>query len=175
MVSAVLLISTTCLDAQPAEPYVGLYADAGHSVMSVYNTGGFMPFELWIWWLPSQHGLITMEFKLTYPSNVIAILVTRNPDLMIVLDECIGYLCPMFQTCHIDWVWSHHQTCYLTSAVPGFVEIGPSPYASAVLAANCELGYPIEEVIVLNNLALNQEGAIAVELQSWGAIRNLYR
>jgi hypothetical protein len=47
---------------------------------------------------------------------------------------------------------------------------------SAVLeAANCEAGYPQEPITVINKLGLNQDAVVAVEPESWGAIKSIYR
>ena len=160
--------------ALPSKPYVGLFADAAHSIEAVSNPGGFFPFMLWIWWLPSEHGLMASEFMMTYPSNVIAGTVIANPLLSVSLG-CIGYVCPTFVECQVDWVWTHQQACYLTDALPSVIEIGPRPGASVIEAANCDPGYPLETVVVYNKFALNRDAVIGVESQSWGAIKSLYR
>jgi len=101
--------------------------------------------------------------------------VMQNPNLCVCLGRCYGYVCPLFNECQADWVWTHQQACYVTDALPSVIEIGPRPGASVIEAANCEPGYPLEIVVVYNKFALNQDAVIAVEPQSWGAIKSIYR
>jgi hypothetical protein len=174
---AFLIVASAGAECLPSKPYVGLYADPGHSVMSVNYTGAFTSFEIWLWWLPSEHGLYAAEFGMVYPSNVIAYTITFNPTLQVLLgcDYWPDNVCAVFNSCQADWIWTHHQTCFLTDGLPSVIEIGPPSGLSAIGAANCELGNPVEPTTILNKFALNQDGVIAVEPQSWGAIKSLYR
>jgi len=178
MMLAVLIVVSVAAQALPPRPYVGLYADAQHSVMSVNNPGGFFPFTLWIWWLPSERGLYATECAIAYPPNVLASTVTANPYLQVNLGCDEGPMrgtCWVFQSCVTEWIWTHQQICYLTNTLPDFIETGPVCGLSQIMAANCEPGYPVETVTVFNKLALNREAVIAVEPQTWGAIKNLCR
>ncbi|MCX5752871.1 MAG: hypothetical protein NTW97_04390 [Candidatus Krumholzibacteria bacterium] len=175
---AFLIVASAGADCLASKPYVGLYADPGHSVLSVNYTGTYTHFEMWLWWLPSENGMQAVEFGMTYPSNVIQSTVTINPlGYGIGCNWSYDYKCLAFGegSCQMDWVWTHHQLCFLTDALPSVIEIGPPPGLSAIGAANCLPGYPVEPVTVLNKLGLNQDGVIAVEPESWGAIKNLYR
>ena len=75
------------------------------------NVPTFTPFQLWIWWLPSVHGLMATEFRVTIPAN-------------------------------------------------------------AVLSSSVQT---LESVTILDEFGINQDGVIAVEPQSWGAIKSFYR
>ena len=175
---AFLVVASAGADCLPSNTYVGLFADSGHSVMSVNYAGTATQFELWIWWLPSERGLQAVEFGMTYPANVIRSTITCavpgigacwwwNNSTCLAFDEGL---------CQMDWVWTHHQTCFLTDAMPSVIEIGPFSGMSEIESYTCEAGYPAgPATIILNKLALNQEEVIAVEPQSWGAIKNLYR
>jgi hypothetical protein len=161
----------------PSGPYVGLYADATHGVTSL-NPAPFTPFQIWIWWLPSEHGLMATEYRVAMPSNVITLLTVSNPNLLVTLGcPLLGenYICAYFSSCIAGWVYTHQLTCMLTAPTPGFIEILPRSSESVIWAANCEEGYPMEPVTILNKFGINQEGVIAVESQSWGAIKSLYR
>jgi len=61
------------------------------------------------------------------------------------------------------------------SLTPGTIALGPPPNMTAPVAANCDPGYPIEPVTILNTFGINQEGVIGVEEHTWGAIKSLYR
>jgi hypothetical protein len=144
--------------------------------MSVNYTGDITQFELWIWWLPSERGFYSTMFYLAYPSNVTPGTITPNPIRKFLIGCNDGYapMCLMFMDCQFDWVWTHHQTCFLTDAQPSVIEIGP-PVVNGLEARNCEPAYPEEPVTILNKLAMNQGAVIAGEPQSWGAIKSLYR
>jgi len=171
-----LIVASTGASSMPSsELCVGLYAEASRSIMSVDYPGAFMPFELWIWWLPSEHGLAAAMYQITYPSNVIQGNLIVNPLAQVNLGCVDPQLCAVFETnCQMDWVWTHRRTCFLTDALPGFIEIGP-PGPSTLEAANCDLGYPMEAVTILNKFGVNQEAVVAVGSRSWGAIKSLYR
>ena len=156
--------------------YVGLFADPSHSVTSVIGHGAFVPFTIWIWWLPSVRGLLLGEIALEYPSNVITTTWTTNSMNNCGLC-CLGasdpiYVC--FANCQWDWVWSHQMTCYLTDGAPTAIRIVPTIDGDPS-AAGCGPGYPVEPATVFTSLYLNQYGPIATEPISWGTIKSLYR
>jgi hypothetical protein len=180
LITFVVVLAFT-VNAGPAckaqeQAYVGLFADSGHSVISVNGPGTFLPFTMWIWWRPSVRGMVAGEIALEYPSNVIKSTVTTN-SLMNCGLCCLGlddavYAC--FFNCQVEWVWSHQRTCYLTDGAPTAIRIVPSIYGN-LCAASCELGNPVEPATVLSHLYLNQSGAYATEPTSWGTIKSLYR
>jgi hypothetical protein len=169
---AILIAASSGAHALPSELSVGLYADEERSVMSVYYGGVLTQFEVWVWWLPSERGLHSTMFYLTYPSNVSPGAITPNPIRKFLIGCNDGYapMCVTFRDCQCDWVWTHRQTCYLMDAQPSVME-----FATLLEAANCGTGYPVEPITILNKLALNQGAVIAVEPQTWGAIKSLYR
>jgi len=174
------IVASAGADPLPSKPYVGVFADGEHSVASV-SPALFSLFDIYVFFLPSEHGLMATEFRVIIPSNVYTSAVARNP-LMPVLLGCPppgeSYLCALFGEgcCATDWVWTHHLTCLLTDAMPGVVEILPRRDGESVISAyTCEEGYPAEPVTILNALGINRDAVVAVELESWGAIKSLYR
>lgn len=166
------LLAISASQAEAHGPYVGLFADANHEIISVYNPGGFWPFTLYVWWLPGDEGCMWTGFTLEYPSNVIRSIIAANSWCGVALG-CPGSCCPL-SSCSYDWIWSHSQACYLTDSNPSFIRILPLPGESTLYVATCAPGYPTEDVTVLNHFGLNQVG-IAAEPVSWGAIKGLYR
>jgi hypothetical protein len=82
---ALLIVVSTGVDAVlPARPYVGLYADGARGSMSM-TPATFTPFQLWIWWLPSEHGLMATEYRVRIPSNVVVTAYVKNPELQVLL------------------------------------------------------------------------------------------
>ena len=178
LLSAFLIVASAVAGGVlPAKPYVGLFADGAHGITSV-NPATFVSFQLWIWWLPSEHGLMATEYRVAMPSNVIALSMVSNPDLQVLLGCPLfgeNYLCAYFSSCMADWVYTHRLACMLTAPTPGFIEILPRSSESVIWAANCEEGYPMEAVTILNKFGINRDAVIAVEPQTWGAIKSLYR
>lgn len=153
--------------------YVGLYADAGHSLITVSYAGSTTMFTLWIYWLPSDRGIQAVEYRIVYPSNVAPGAATVSP-LHYGLGGCeLPAGSCAFESCQAGWAWSHYQICYLLDSAPSAIEITGTGFYLRV--ATCELGYPLEDVTVLNYLYLNQPGQIAVDPQSWGTIKSLFR
>lgn len=162
----------------PDTAYVGLFADVSHTVRQVnYGGVGFTPFTMYIFWLPSKMGIQGAEFKLAVPANVILAVTTKNPYITVELGTLAnGISCAFSEdTCMIDWVESHHVTCYLTNATQTQVEVVENPTAGAYQVASCELGYPLYPVKRFTHLYMNWDGGIAVESKSWGSIKSLFQ
>jgi len=175
MACAFFVVAVAGADLQASTAYVGLFADEAHSVTSVFNMGAITEFDVWVWWLPSEHGLHSTIFRLTYPPNVTPGTITLNPNSQPLIGCNDGYepMCATFVSCQLGWVWTHRQRCYLTGYKPGDIKIGP-PGVNTLEAWNCEPGYPAEPMIVISRLYVNWWWDEA-EPQSWGAIKSLYR
>lgn len=174
---ALLCAVSAKVHAQSPKTYVGLYADANHSMMCVFGVGSFYPFDLWIWWLPSVNGLQASMVKIATPANVIVATVMSNPLTNPFGCDFVptGGICAVFYDCQHDWVWSHHAQCYLLDGDPSFITIGPPVGQEPLRASSCLPGYPLEPVIVFNVFGLNTPAFIAAENRSWGAIKGIYR
>ena len=164
--------------ALPPKPYLGIYADQDHTKQSVTPAVNY-PFSVWFLCLPSENGLVAIAFHVTYPSNIIVTLTVANPWMSSPTLDCplTGEpgLCAVFGDCQLDWVWTHRLTCLAYDDLPSFIEVGPLSYESVLEAATCQPGNPTEPVTILNKFGINQNGVIAGEPQSWGAIKSLYR
>lgn len=177
---ALLILISADVNSAPSKPYVGIFADEAHSVVSV-NPATYTSFDVWISFLPSVHGMQATEFRVTMPSNVHVVVVFRNPIMLVTLGcppPGESYECVVFGegTCATEWVWTHRLTCLLMDPAPGVIEIlPPREGESAIAVYNCEAGYPAEPATILNKFGINQDAVIAVEPQTWGAIKSLYR
>ena len=165
----------------PDTAYVGLFADAAHTVRSVNYTGAMTIFQWYIWWLPSNMGLQGAEFKIQLPANVVSITVlSKDPAITVELGTLAAGISIAFAegSCKTDWVFSHQLQSILTSNVQSQIEIvehpGVLPFP-AYQVASCEPGYPIYPVKRFTHLYMNWDGGIAVEEKSWGAIRSLFK
>lgn len=136
---------------------VGLYVDAGHSDCDVIGPA-FLPFEMWVWWLPATEGLMAAEFAIQYPSNVIASTVTQNPAITVFVGNLPSGISVAFGDCQTGWTWTHHQQCYLFNSnnpVSTNMQIIPHPTAGLQIA-DCTCGYPLWPAATLTSLCLNQ-------------------
>ncbi len=86
-----------------------------------------------------------------------------------------GVGCVGFFDCQLDWVWSHHVTCWPLSVEPSLIAIGPPEGEEPFLAGNCCCGHPLDTVAVFNMFGVNTIPVIAAEKYSWGSIKGLYR
>ena len=174
---AMLLVASAVNADGPAQGYIGLYADGIHSVCNVMNpAGAFMPFTMWIWCLPSSHGMTAAEFAISFPGTVIASTITVNPLITVGLGTLTGGTSVAFGACNNDWVWTHQVACYSIAALPAIIEVIPDPTAQppAYQFATCELGNPLEAIFRLTHLYLNQQCVYATKDASWGAIKSLF-
>jgi hypothetical protein len=153
--------------------YVGLFADGDHSDCDIYLSGGFMPFDLWIWFTHPL-GVQAAEYKVVAPAYVILSTVTTNPEISVTLGDVVNGISVAFYGCNVGWAWTQRVSCYLTGAGPGYVLIDKRPEVAAIQLCSCEVGFPIYPATVLNHLAIGQACAIATEESSWGAIKSLF-
>lgn len=176
---ALVIAGSLNAGALPSKTYLGIYADAAHSVTSL-NPPLYSPFSVTFWVLPSERGFQGMIYKGTVSSNVIVTSTYANPQLAVMLG-CIPFGCSGAcailpeGSCQMDWFWTHTLTCMVLDAQPGFIEAGPMSCESVLMAANCQPGYPSEPVTILDKFGIYQEAVLEIEPQPWGAIKSLYR
>jgi len=155
------------------KPYVGLFADANHSIPC---NGGSSSFNLYVWWLPSANGSLGTTYNLVLPSNVTIVSWTQSSEVAILVGcDCgiSGGFCAVFAECQTDWVWSQRMACNVLDEEPSAIEIVPCVGGSSLTVANCY--YSVEPVTIMNKFCINQEPIVAVEEVTWGAIKSLYR
>lgn len=179
MKKVLLLVAAIALFAGSvnAATLIGLYVDAEHSVCRQDIPAPYAGFTVWTWVQPGDDGMICAEYAMTVPASCFVTGTTVNPAHSVALGDPLAGVSICFPTCNTDWQWTYQQSILPTVAgVPDFIDILPHPDAGAVQAANCLPGYPIEPMIVFNNLGLNQdcEEAIGNETSSWGAIKGMY-
>jgi hypothetical protein len=171
LMCAFVVIASNGANSQPSYTCAGLYADDAHTNnMWVWYTGSTTEFDMWAWWLPSSRGLHAVTFQLWIPQNVVPGTITLNPNAQALLG-CNGGVepyCATFLECQFDWVWSHRQRCYLMNDDERTIWFRGNPQA-----ALCDPGYPTEDAAMICGLIVNYRDA--VEPQTWGAIKSLYR
>ena len=154
--------------------YMGLYTDDAHSVCEFHNPAGFLPFEMWIWCLPSDNGQMCAEFMIVYPPDVISSTVTNNVGIIsVTLGDLASGMSVCYNECQYDWNWPFHQAMYSTGPAPSMIQIAAHPDAGVYQFANCLEGFPTEPILLLNHLALNQPCETGIEDASWGAIKGM--
>jgi hypothetical protein len=161
-------------NALPPKPYVGLFADANHSI-TCYT--GSSSFDLYVWWLPSSNGSMGTGYDLVLPANVTIASVTTSPAVANLIGcYCmdLGGFCAVFANCQADWVWSQRIRCNVLDEDPSAIEIIPCEGESSLSVANC-VDYSAEPVTSMNKFCVNQEPIIAIDESTWGAIKSLYR
>lgn len=148
-------------NALPGTGYIAIFADQYHSDCDVYPPL-YTQFDVWIWCLPSQLGLIAAEFAVSLPATVITLSTVKNPNIVQppVLEppitEGTGVV---FNGCQYEWIWTHHLTCMALATTPGVIQIVPHPGVQpqpAYQFFNCEPGYPLEPCIILSDLHINE-------------------
>jgi hypothetical protein len=170
---ALLLVCGSASAQLPPAGYIGLYVDDTHSLWCAEGVG-FYPFEMWIWCLPSDRGLICAEFVCVYPPNVIQSTVTQNPNVSVTLGTIDTGMSVCYVACEWDWTWPFHQSLWVTDPTESniIVEKHPDPNIVCIQFANCDPGYPTECVNVLTIININH-CTNAVGESSWSAIKGL--
>jgi hypothetical protein len=177
-----LLAGSVCAQPFPGLPdtaYVGLFADAAHTVHQVNYGGAPAAFQWYIFFLPSKMGLQAAEFKVSIPANAAgATILAKDLDITVELGSLTAGISVALKegVCRADWFYLYRLQSVLLSNVQSQIMIVENPTAvpPAYQVASCELGYPIYPLKRLTHLSLNYDGGVAVEHQSWGAIKSLF-
>jgi hypothetical protein len=174
LAAAVLFVASSV----SAVGYIGIYADAAHSINSVCPAPGGI-FTAWIWCLPSVNGLQAAEFAVGTGGAAYIIGQTKNPAITVELGSFATGISIAFGegTCNRDWVWVYQMTCLYASVPQSKIEIIPHPMtlpAPAYQFASCLPGYPIEPCTNLTPLYLCGPGPVGVQETNWGAIKSLF-
>lgn len=178
-----VLLLFTCINTAhaqlPQTAYIGLFADENHTSWCV-NGEAFYGCEMWVWVLPSERGVMCVEWKVEYPDNVIPSTVTIGwPDITCDLEDPTRGYSACVLDCRFEWFWLFKQDLYVVSAEQTHCEIVPHLDAGAYQVASCEPGYPIEPVIKLSDLYVNREpndpvcAGVGTSGTSWGAIKRI--
>jgi hypothetical protein len=174
LVAAIALFAGS-VNAGPA--LIGLYVDGAHTNCRQDVPAPYMGFTMWVWVQPGDEGMICAEYALTVPPTFFVTGTTVNPAHSVALGDAVAGISICFPTCNTDWTWTYqHAMLPTVGGVPDFIDVAPHPDAGVTQIANCLPGYPLEPMIVFNNLGINQdcEEAIGNETSSWGAIKGMY-
>jgi hypothetical protein len=134
---------------------MGLYADEARSSSDVSYAGPYTEATVYVYFAPSSRGVHAAEFSIVYPANVLPADVTTNPLISVNLGDLSTGVSFAFLDCQTDWVWSHRQRLFLTSADHTFVKIAASSLSGEYQVASCELGNPLEPVFFSSLLGVN--------------------
>jgi hypothetical protein len=162
----------------PDTAYVGLFADAGHTVRSVNYGGAPAAFQWYIFFLPPKMGFQGAEFMIQLPANVVSITVLeKDPAITVELGSLLAGISTVIAegTCRSDWFYLYKLQSILFSNVQSQIEVVANPAAGAYQIVTCELGYPIAPLKRFTHLYLNWDGGIAVKETNWGAIKELFK
>jgi len=173
---AIMLVATSAFAGPKA--YIGIWADAAHSVCSV-SPPQYAPNPAYIFVLPSDEGLQAAEFRVALPATIISTATVKNPGITVELGALANGISIAFGEgqCQMDWTWIYQMTLMVLATVPTVVEITPHPGtlpAPAYQVATCEPGYPIMPAVKLASLNFYQPCVIGVEETNWGAIKSLF-
>jgi hypothetical protein len=138
-------------------PYgsIGLYADESRSTNAGYYAGAPTEITMYVFCNPTARGLFAVEFSIAYPANVLVGDVTTNPLIAVELGDLDTGTSVAFTDCQNDWVWTHHQSLFLTNTEETRVEIEKHESVGDYQMATCELGYPLEPVFISSLLCFN--------------------
>ncbi len=175
MVIAAIALFAGSVNAGPTA-FIGLYTDSEHSVCRQDIPAPYMGWTTWVWIQPSDLGMICAEFMIQNPAWIFNTGTLVNPAHSVALGDPFTGISICFGTCQTDWTWLYQLNALPTVAgVPDYVNVVGHPDVGVYQVANCEAGYPIEPLVMLNNLGLNQdcEFAVGTVTSSWGAIKSI--
>jgi len=182
--SAVVLLAGSISASGYHRAYIGVYASAipyeedtnyvdNHSVCT-WTGPVFSPFELWIWILPSTHGVRAVEYRVKYPTMVIFGSFIQNPAIIISLGSLNRGIIATYGECQTDWTWCHHQEIFSMTTTPRYFSIGPHPLTGLIQVAGCDEDFTLEPCWPLDILYIYAPCIIGTKEASWGAIKSLF-
>lgn len=172
LTTALLLVATVAMAQLPPTGYIGLYTDDARSSNCIEATGG--GYDVYVMVLPSDQGLMTTEFAISFPSGVYLTKTTYASDIALTWGDPANGLRATFSACKTAWCWPCYMTFDIWNVSGGNIEIIPHPDSGLMQLCNCNEGYPTESVIYLTPMYLGECGPLANEESSWGAIKGMY-
>jgi hypothetical protein len=175
MLVAALALIAGSVNAGPVA-YMGLYTDDVHSNCRADVLAPYAGFTCWHWVLPSDFGAICAEFMIALPAGGVYFSTgsTVNPGHSVALGDPLTGVSICFPDCQTDWFWTYQLAILPTVTTVQMITVEPHPDAGVYQVANCEPGYPLEPVTLLNNLHINEDCVYGNETSSWGAIKGMY-
>ena len=158
IVLLVLFMSSVFIQSVLAQSYIGLYTDEEHSSPSANNLEGSCLFDLWVWILPGENGVMCAEYKLDLPENMIPQSAVLNPSNSIYMGEAYGSpgLSICFPECQNDWFWTAKIQILLTDRIAGYLVLSAHEDGGTMQIANCAWpDYTLESLTMLNGLSVN--------------------
>ncbi|HSG27212.1 MAG TPA: hypothetical protein VLA34_01940 [Candidatus Krumholzibacterium sp.] len=150
-----LLTAAPCLAGPTA--YTGLYTDADHSICRADVPAPYVIFTCWHWVLPSDNGAMCAEYKIQIPPTCLNTATVLNPAHSVALGDPTVGISICFAECQTDWFWTSQLSILPTSTIVQVIELVGHPDTGVYQLANCEAGYPVEPVLLLNNLHINED------------------
>jgi hypothetical protein len=140
----------------PPQGYIGLFVDSCRS-SSCVEAEALSVFDIWVWALPSENGLICTEFSLeSLPVNLFWFDEQYNPDLVEPIWGTVleGITCCLNE-CVYDWVWIAKASVFIsTTSSYNILSLGPR-YGDAPVFLTCD-GIE-EEAIPSPYMFINEE------------------
>lgn len=182
------IVITGSAHSEVPPTYLALYDSENQGSYCV--SGNIMDqVDLYVFCIPNRYGIVGLEFRLDYPENVIAVSPVFNPIIEISpMGELSTGIAMLLPDCGTEMVWAIHQTLYITGLEKSSISIersnlngGPTGYPFPIYTCCDSPLYPIHELRILNRYYVNYTdsdpecGVLATGVESWGAIKSLYR
>jgi hypothetical protein len=140
-ISVLTLISASSLYAQ-STGWIALSNDADQFGWCV-NGVGFYPIEIWVFCYPNVNGLISAEFSLNYPNNVIRSTVTINNSIVLETEgDLLNGIKVIYSACQTGCNSPLSQTLWVTDPTQTSIEVANHPDIGITRFATCEEGNP---------------------------------
>jgi len=181
IVAALFVVTAMSGTANALYPlgYIGAYVDtvATHTYWCWYGPSYPDPApKVWIWIKPGANGCHGAEFALSYSTNLIQGMVTKNDDIGVLtigdLVNGISITC----SCQNDWAWLVNQVIQPKNGSAARIYIVAHPTVGKYRFINCLDGYPKEDCVLLNHAWFNKTPcpAWATQESTWGAIKSMF-
>ena len=165
-------------------PTITLWTDAEQSHCEFYTDSSNVNFDIYVVLEPGPDGAFGAAYKINIPEN--HFMVEHEPASFVIYDpDYPNYGVPAgppgvtapFSSCQTETVVIWRITCTSTNTDPAQYWFAPHDISGIFVVAICPNPHPLVDLFTYNCFGYNQwcGCSSAVEENSWGAIKNMYR
>ena len=183
LVLASILLSSVAA-AQPDTGYLAFFNDLSRTTNCISDENIPPPpgnvATLYVFCLPSINGQRGATFRIVFPAEVAPITTVLNPDISLALGDVVTGISLAINSCKRDWNWVIQVPMWVTGTDRLTLSFAEHSTSFELGFPNCETGFPLEDVILLNEMYLNVAAddpscVFGTAELSWGAIKNIYK
>jgi hypothetical protein len=138
----------------------------------LYYNSSLPVYELIVWIIPDEKGVIGGTLGIEYPGNIAMLSVTQNTLIVSSMGSLPSGVSFALSECQYSRFWAYNVAIIVLDASNGFISLCPHPDLGLTVMS-CEPGYPVYPASGAG-VWLGLNGTWATKSTSWGAIKSLF-